>query len=73
MLLGLVSVISLQAAWPRLVMVHGGPLENRVIIDDLEGIQEIMTWDIPYDAGDLDSRSFLDLSFFWKATLASGE
>ncbi len=73
MLLGLVSVISLQAAWPRLVMVHGGPLENRVIIDDLEGIQEIMKWDVPYDAGDLDSRSFLDLSLFWKATLGSGE
>ncbi len=72
-LLGLFSVVPLQAMWPRIVMVHGGPLENRVIIDDFEGIQEIMRWDAPHDGGDLDSRSFLNLSLFWRLTLASGE
>ncbi len=73
MLLGFVVVLYLQAAFPSLLMVHGGPLENRVIIDDFEGIQEIMRWDVPHDGGDLDSRSFLDLSLFWNVTLASGE
>ena len=59
-----ISIRTVEAAWPRLLMVHGGSLREPIVVDDWEGIRGVYDGEVLRDGG-LAGRPYFELALFW--------
>src|SRR5262245_65051317 len=57
--------IPAEAAWPRLLMVYGKPLEKPIVVDDALGIVEVFDRSVEFEESKLKDRPYLSLALFW--------
>src|SRR5262249_44423506 len=64
--LGLTAwVTEADAAWPRLLMVYGKPLEKAVVVSDALGVVKIFGQDAVVNQADFKDRPYFNLALFW--------